>query len=155
MLLAVFVATPALADWKFVTRGGEFGPAKVAVTVQTADGYGLGFACEGDRVKMAYVTPEIFFDPKAIPQQLPKQIRYRVDGGTVRAIPAEVLSEGSNFGLTASISGEPLASFRDAKMKIAIVVSIGDKLFHEKVFDTSGSTAAFDAFRAACPYQKP
>jgi len=159
MLRAVLVAVSLLlltdisfAQWVETSKGSDFEENPMHLAVAAQGRYGIGLKCQGETKVISFMTPEKISDEDIITimNAVGPKLRIRVDGGKILDLDAKAQVIDGQLTLSSDVAPSLFATFRDAKSKIAIVVTTLDKNFHETSFNTRGVSNAVGKIMKNC-----
>jgi len=81
---------------------------------------------------------------------LKPQLMVRIDKNKVHAIEAETDVVDNKLRIVAELSGGIVEEIRDAKQRVAVVLSVIGQNFHENSFNVRGSTNAAKKLITTC-----
>lgn len=158
MLRSLLVAASLLlltdisfAQWIETRKGSDFeeNPMHLALTAQGK--YGLGLKCQGETKIILFMTPEKISDETiTIMNAIGPKLRIRVDGGKILDLNAQAQVIEGHLTLSSDVTPSLFTTIRDAKSKIAVVLTTLDKNFHETAFNTRGASNAVGKIMRDC-----
>lgn len=132
--------------------GGEFddNPTVIAITAKGAAGF--GFRCQGDELKVIFITPEKISDDSMIETMntAKPQLRIKIDGGPVITLDADLDNPDDKLAVASDTDRELVKSVATAKSKVSVVLTVIGQNFHETTFNVRGSTAALNKMMTQC-----
>lgn len=150
--VATVVATHANANWVYKGSESAFDDNGLHMAVTGTALYGLGFRCRGPNAEAMYTTPDTSFDTDGykLANMMQPKLRMRVDDAPVIDLEATLLDIDGSAAALADISPEALAAVRDAKKRVAVVLSLANENYHEQSFSVRGSTRAIEQLFEGC-----
>ena len=113
--------------------------------------YVLGVRCKNTKLELLYITTEAM-DEEAVTaaNTVGVKMRVRVDDNAVADLEGVLDDVDGKAVAIADLETELASSIRDGKKRVAVVLEIMGKNFHENTFNLRGSTDAVGKVVAAC-----
>lgn len=142
----------SFAQWVGTSKGSDFEESPMHLAVAAQGRYGLGLKCQGETKIILFMTPEKISDETIITMMnaVGPKLRVRVDGGKVLDLDAKAEVIDGQLTLSSDATPSLFTTFRDAKSKIAVVLTTLDKNFHETAFNTRGVSNAVGKIMKDC-----
>ena len=151
--LAVVSAGPANAQWVYQGNESAFGDDAMHVAVTGVGDYGFGFRCKGGVAEAIYLTPDRSFGSEAaytMANATGPKLRVRVDDQPIVELDAELSDMDGKASILATTNKELLTTARDAKKRVAVVLTLLGDNYHEQSFNVRGSTKAINSVISGC-----
>ena len=150
----VLWTSSASANWVYQKQESAFGDGGtfIMLTVPSA-GYGLGLRCLSvNSPEIMYVTPDTSFndDTMEIANLTSPLLKIRIDENEVTDIPVNLVDTNGTVAAIGSVDLEFVQRIRDARSRIAVVLTLLGDNFHEKSASVRGSTAASKRLISDC-----
>lgn len=149
---ATVVATAANANWVYEGSESAFDDNGIHMAFTGTTLYGLGFRCSGSNVEAMYTTPDTSFDSDGYKRanMMQPKLKMRVDDAPVINLEATLLDLNGSIAALTDVTPEILANVRDAKKRVAVVLSLANENYHEQSFSVRGSTRAIEQLLQGC-----
>lgn len=145
--------TQAHAQWLYQGEESAFGGGGTHLAM-TANGpsYAFGLRCKNGNLEALYMTPDTSFDKSAYEMaNLTKPIfKIRIDQAPVQEFAAQLSDSDGKMVAIVDIDENLLRQVRDARKRVAVVLTLLGENYHENNFNVSNSTKAVGDLIEAC-----
>lgn len=152
--MTLSTAGNASAAWMFQSNESAFDDGNTAIAATTGSVGGLGLKCQAHELSIVYLVPGTDLTQEAVETANPMHIiklKLRIDKGDIQTLDAFAqVPQAGTLMLAAPLDKSQITAIRDAKSKVSIAMSMGDKNFYEQSVSAAGSSSAIGKVMSQC-----